>query len=68
MTTHNMYEEIAERNSIRRMRDVAFTLVLAATAAFSLTVLGTAGHTVAPAGAVVATPSIVEGCDPSVAC
>jgi len=40
----NRYEEIAERHRVRRVRDIAFALLLAAVAAFSITALGSAGH------------------------
>ena len=46
MSTNTRYEEIAERTRVRRMRDTAFALLLAAVAAFSLTTIGTAAaHT-----------------------
>ncbi|HVK74386.1 MAG TPA: hypothetical protein VM734_13740 [Kofleriaceae bacterium] len=58
MNTNNRYEEIAERNTVRRARDIAFALVLAAVTAFSLTSITAAARTAsaAPAPAVQASP------------
>ncbi len=69
MTTTNCYQDIAARNTIRRARDLAFALVLAAVTAFSLTSITTAARTVSTApSASPATPAVVAapqllGCD-----
>jgi hypothetical protein len=39
MTTENRYEEIVNRSRTRRLRDVAFALLLAAGATFSLSAI-----------------------------
>jgi len=49
------YDQIIERHRVRRVRDVAFALLLAAVTAFSITAMGSAGH--ASATQVSATPA-----------
>lgn len=60
MITMNRYEEIVERNTVRRARDLAFALVLAAVTTFSLASITTAARTVSAArSATSATPTVV---------
>ena len=71
MNTSNRYEEIAERNTVRRARDLAFALVLAAVTAFSIGSITSAARHVAEAPAAQASqpgPQVAGTCTLETAC
>lgn len=61
MNNENRYEEIAQRSRSRRVRDVAFALLLGAVAAFSIGAIRVAAANVDQASAVHAPAEQVSG-------
>lgn len=70
MNTSNRYEEIAERNTVRRARDIAFALVLAAVTAFSIGSITTAAAHVseAPTASAAQPGQLAGSCHVDTAC
>lgn len=61
MSNENRYEEIAQRSRSRRVRDVAFALLLGAVAAFSIGAIRVAAANVDQASAVQPPAEQVSG-------
>jgi hypothetical protein len=61
-TTENRYEAIANRSRSRRIRDMAFAVLIAAVAAFSLGSLRAAADNVAHAPTAATAPQTAGSC------